>query len=51
LEKDCFLALLREDFSYQLGCAAALREFHQQVDLIKQAAEQYSEATYVPSAL
>lgn len=51
LEKDCFLALLWEDFAYWLGCAAPLRVFHQWVNLIKQAAEQHTEVTYVPSVL
>lgn len=51
LEKDRFLALLWEDFAYRLGWAAALHEFQQRVDLLKQAAEQYTEVTYVPSAL
>lgn len=51
LEKSCFLSLLREDFVPQLDCAAVLHEFRQSVDLIKQAAEQYTEVTHTPSAL
>lgn len=51
LEKGCFLSPLREDFVPQLDCAAALHEFCQSVDLIKQAAEQYTEVTHTPSAL
>lgn len=51
LEKDCFLALLWEDFADQLGWVTALCEFHQWVDLIKKAAEQYTKVIYVPSAL
>lgn len=51
LEKDCSLSLLREDFVPHLDCAAVLHEFRQSVDLIKQAAEQYTEVTYTLSAL
>lgn len=51
LEKDCFPSLLSEDFAYRLDCVAALQDFHQSVDLITQAAEQYTEVTYMPSAL